>query len=96
MHQFELNFRWKKEQAEKKKQKIALRTAAHEKRMKDTVPKPDNPMKSDARFQQVNAIIRKKSEKKKLSILPGASKLKTDKKKLNRPSVSKLKSKIKK
>lgn len=63
--------------------------------MKETIPKADNPIKSDARFQQVNAIIRKKSEKKKLNI-PIASKLKTDKKKLNRPSVFKLKSKIKK
>lgn len=90
-----MNFRWKKEQAEKKKQKIALRTAAHEKRMQETIPKPDNPIKSDARFQQVNAIIRKKTEKKKLNN-PIAIKLKTNKKKLNRPSVSKLKSKIKK
>lgn len=90
-----MHFRFKKEQAEKKKQKIALRTAAQEKRMKETVAKPDNPIKSDARFQQVNAIIRKKSEKRKLNN-PIASKLKTDKKKLNRPSVPKLKSKIKK
>lgn len=90
-----MNLRWKKEQAEKKKQKIAIRTAAHEKRMKETIPKPDNPIKSDARFQQVNAIVRKKSEKKKLNN-PIAAKLKTVKKKINQPSVLKLKSKIKK
>lgn len=94
-HWFQLNFRWKKEQGEKKKHKIALRTAAQEKRMKAATPKTDNPMKSDARFQQVNAIIRKKTEKKKQK-LPIASKPKTNLKKLNRPSVVNLKSKIKK